>query len=264
MKNILITGTSSGFGQVIANHLSKVGFNVIGTSRKTSKIISEYEMIELDVTKDESVNEALKTFIEKMGTIDILINNAGYGIAGAIEDTSIMEAKEQFETNFFGVVRMTKAVLPLMRKQNSGLILNISSIGGLIGLPFQGFYSASKFALEGYVEALRMEIKQFNIQVVNINPGDYKTTFTANRNLIINQNNVYKASFDKTLKIYENDEQNGSNPIEIAFFVEKLIKKRKSYRVRYIIGKPLQVLGVYLKKYLNSRIFEKILILIYK
>lgn len=180
MKNVLITGTSSGFGKATANHLSNIGYNVVGTSRNPLKTENNYKIVMLDLRDDESVQTAISEATQIMGSIDILINNAGYGLSGPIEETSIDEAKEQLEVNFWGMFRMTKAVLPDMRKQQKGLIINISSLAGLIGLPFQGFYSASKFAMEGFTEALRVEVKQFGIHVVNINPGDYHTSASQN------------------------------------------------------------------------------------
>jgi short-subunit dehydrogenase len=259
MKNILITGTSSGLGQIMANYLHKAGYNVTGTSRNVQNSNSKFQIIQLDVRDDDSVEKCVNEFIAANKTIDILINNAGNGIAGPIEDTSIAEAKEQLETNFFGLVRMNKAVLPYMRMQKHGLIINISSMGGLTGLPFQGFYAASKFAIEGYTEALRMEVKAFNINVVNVNPGDFKTNFTANRKRTAQLSDAYNSIYEQTLSLYEKDELNGANPELLAKLVLKLIKKEKGYKVRYLVGCPIQILGMYLKRFLGSRIFEKIM-----
>lgn len=264
MKNVLITGTSSGFGKVMAEHLTKKGYNVIGTSRTPDKVKATYKLFQLDVRNDESVNAAIERFTKEVGNIDVLINNAGNGLAGAIEDTSIEEAKAQLETNFFGVVRVTKTVLPKMRAQKSGLIINISSIGGLIGLPFQGFYSASKFALEGYTEALRMEMKPFNIQIINVNPGDFKTDFTNNRVVVKAASDTYKNAFEKVLSIYKREEEEGSEPIDLAIKVERLINKEKGYRVRYLVGNPLQRLGACVKRLVGSKLFEKIMEINYK
>jgi len=259
MKNILITGTSSGFGKVMAEHLSAQGFQVVGTSRNPTKTNTAFPTIKLDVNDADSVKQAVAEFISLRGNIDVLVNNAGYGISGAIENTTIEEAKAQFDTNFFGVVRMTQAVLPLMRQQQNGMVLNIASMGGLIGLPFQGFYSASKFALEGFVEALRMEIHPYNIKVMNINPGDYKTSFTANRMVVQNVSETYRTQFEKTLKIYERDEENGANSKEVALLVEKLIRKKKGHKIRYLVGDFMQVFGAYVKRFVGSRVFEKIM-----
>jgi short-subunit dehydrogenase len=154
-KKILITGASSGIGKVVGEYLTKKGHSVIGTSRDPDRQQVEFEMIKLDVTDDASIDNAFQILFDRFDKIDVLINNAGFGICGPIESTSIKEAKDQFETNYFGVVRVTNKLLPHFRINKSGLIINISSLGGLIGMPFQGHYSASKFALEGYTEALR-------------------------------------------------------------------------------------------------------------
>ncbi len=264
MKNILITGTSSGFGKEIAELLSTKGYNVVGTSRNPSLIESKYPILRLDVNEDYAAENVLKQFIETHAKIDVLINNAGFGIAGPIEETSIDEAKAQFETNFFGIVRMIKATLPFMRSQKGGLIINMGSIGGQIGLPFQGYYSASKFALEGFTEALRIEVRPFNINILNVNPGDFSTKFTANRQITKFLTNEYQPRFEKALKIYEKDEKRGSNPLEVALLIEKLILKGESYKVRYFVGSAIQKLAVGIKKYIGSQTFENIMIKNYK
>jgi len=187
MKNVLITGTTSGFGKATANHLSNLGYNVAGTSRNPLNTDQNYKVFKLDVRDDQSVQIAVNDAIKTMGSIDILINNAGYGLSGPIEETSIEEAKEQLEVNFWGTFRMTKAVLPSMRKQQKGLIINISSLAGLIGLPFQGFYS------------VRVEVKPFGIHVVNINPGDYHTSATQNRKIVAHSTDIYKNKFNRVL-----------------------------------------------------------------
>lgn len=262
-KNILITGASSGIGKTIGEYLSKQGHLIIGTSRKKN-FNNYFDMIQLDVTNDESIKQAFILAQEKMKKVDVLINNAGFGICGPLENTSIEKAKMQFETNYFGVIRMTNQLLPHFKSNKNGLIINISSIGGLIGMPFQGHYAASKFALEGYTESLRMELIPFGIQVCNINPGDFKTSFVKNRKYPDIINKDYIVNYNKFMKIYEEEEINGENPILIAKLVDKLINKTKNVSVRYVIGKRLQILGVLLKRLLGANIFEKILIKIWK
>ncbi len=264
MKNILITGTSSGFGKATADYLTALGYNVVGTSRNPAAIQSNHKMIQLDVQDDQSVRMAVEKAIEIMGSIDVLVNNAGYAVSGPVEETTIEEAKDQIDTNFFGMVRMTQAVLPYMREQHKGLIINISSLGGLVGIPFQAFYCASKFAIEGFTEGLRIEVKPFGIHVANINPGDYKTEATANRKMISNLTEVYEERCNHILNQYIKDEMNGGDPIEIAKLVEKLIKKEGNYKVRYFIGKPIQKVAAHLKRFMSSRLFERLLISIYK
>lgn len=264
MKNILITGTSSGFGKEIAHRLISKGHNVVGTARNPEKLSdASYPILKLDVTKQAEVNSALDSFIQMNKKIDVLINNAGFGIAGAIEDTSMEEAKSQFDTNFFGVARMSKAALPYMRNEKGGLIINIGSIGGQIGLPFQGFYSASKHALEGFTEALRIEVRPFNINVVNLNPGDFKTNFTDNRQLSKIRSKEYEQKFTSALDRYIEDERNGSDPVILAALIERLINKENAYSVRYLVGDTMQKVGVKIKGILGSRAFEKLMISTY-
>ncbi len=178
----IITGVSSGIGLACASKLAQQGIRIYGLSRRAPEAtISNLTYIRTDVTDDASVASAVRTVLLHESRIDILINNAGFGIAGAIEDTSVEEAKRQLDVNLLGALRLTTAVLPTMRAQQSGYILNISSIGGLIAIPFQGLYSASKFALEGLTESLRLEVRSLGVRVVLIEPGDHRSAFTENR-----------------------------------------------------------------------------------
>lgn len=259
-KVVLITGASSGIGKAVASYLSSKDMIVYGTSRLKLEPISFNHVI-MDVSSSTSVETAIQMIIVKEGRIDILINNAGVGLAGAIEETSINEAKNQFETNFFGVVRVTQAVLRYMRNQNNGIIINVSSLAGIISLPFQGFYSSSKFALEGFTEALRIELKPFNIEVTNINPGDFQTDFTSNRIFIEqsqHKDSVYASKLIRTAECFEKDELNGANPILVAKLIYKIVNK-KSLKVRYSVGSISQRSSVILKKLLPSKWFEKLL-----
>lgn len=260
MKNILITGASSGFGKAIANHLTELGHNVIGTTRSFSPDDQGYIMHTLDVTSDDSVNQSVHQAMEAFGHIDVFINNAGNGIGGPIEETPIEKIKAQFDTNFFGVVRMNQAVLPIMKMQGRGLIINISSIGGVIGLPYQGFYAASKFALEDYTEALRMELDHSSISITNICPGDFKTGFTAARSNPQNVSADYLDHYNTIMAQYEENEKNGSSPKLIAELVERIINKKGKHPVRYIVGKPTERIAVKLKGLLGSKTFENILL----
>ena len=167
-QTVLVTGASSGIGQVIAQLLTERGFTVYGTSRKPTGTL-----IPLDVRSDESV----RACVDRVGTIDVLVNNAGYTLMGSAEETSVDEAKAQLETNFFGVVRMVKAVLPAMRQARAGKIITIGSLAGITAIPFGAFYTASKFALEGYTEALWHELRPFGIHVTLIEPGQVETPF---------------------------------------------------------------------------------------
>jgi NAD(P)-dependent dehydrogenase (short-subunit alcohol dehydrogenase family) len=263
---ILITGASSGFGYACALHLIQRGYRVYGTSRgakyeqRTGKHDVEglyHKMIPMDVRDQISVEKGINHILKHEGRIDIAVNNAGFGIAGSVEDTSIEEAKNQFDTNFFGVWRVCRAVLPHMRKQGFGYIINISSLAGLIGIPFQGAYSATKFALEGFTEVLRMEVKRFGIKVVLIEPGDFNTGFTQNRKKTVGaqKSKIYSDQFHPALSVMEKDEMNGLSPDKVALLLEKIINQPKP-KLRYTSGKLEQRIAPFVKKVLPASLFE--------
>jgi NAD(P)-dependent dehydrogenase (short-subunit alcohol dehydrogenase family) len=179
-KVVLVTGASSGIGEAIAARLAKDGHRVFGTSRKGGGTRDGVEMLTLDVRSDASVESCVEALLRKVGRVDALVNNAGYLLSGAIEEATLEEARAQLETNFFGVARMVKAVLPAMRQARSGHIVTVSSLAGLVPVPFWGFYNASKFAVEGYMETLRHELKPFGIKVAMVEPGAIRTPFYAN------------------------------------------------------------------------------------
>jgi NAD(P)-dependent dehydrogenase (short-subunit alcohol dehydrogenase family) len=265
---VLIAGASSGIGQACANHLHQKGYQMYGTTRRArpqATAISEaedvyltaFEMIQMDVDNDRSVARGVEFIWDREGRLDVVVNCAGFGVAGSVEDTTIAEAKSQFETNFFGAVRLCRAALPIMREQQSGYIVNISSIAGLIGIPFQGMYNASKFALEGMTEALRMEVQPFGIHVVLIEPGDFHTQFTANRRKTVasQQNAVYLEQFTTALGVMEADETQGPSPVKVAYLLERIIES-PSPRLRYPVGPVYEKVAITLKKVLPSRFFE--------
>lgn len=262
-KIILITGASSGIGKATAEFLTKQGHTVFGTSRYPGSYPkpNDYTILQMDVTEVDSVHNTVNQIIKNEGKIDVLINNAGFGIAGAIEHTSIDKAKEQFDTNFFGTVRLIKSVLPIMHKQDSGLIINISSIGGLMGLPYQGMYSASKFAIEGLTESLYKELRSSSINVVLVEPGDFKTSFTEKRE--ISKSAIKSDTFQNTLNIIENDENSGQDPIMIGELLNKIIDKSNP-RLRYTAGAFDQKLAAFLKRILPNRLFDWIIMKHYK
>ncbi len=261
---ILITGASSGIGKATAEYLAKNGYIVYGASRNISGT-QNYNTIKIDVTDDNSIKDGIKEIIKKEGKIDILINNAGIGIAGSIEDTTMDEVYKQFDTNLFGMIRMCQHVIPYMRDQGNGLIINVSSMAGQIGLPYQGIYSASKFAIEGFSESLMLELKQFGIDVVIVEPGDIATSFTKNRFFIERHKNskYYKDSFIKTLEIIENDETKGLPPEKVAKKILKIIKSSFK-RFRYTPGGLAQQIVFVLKKLLPYKLFALILTSHYK
>ena len=259
-KVILITGISSGFGKKTAEYLAQKGYKVYGTVRKDIDPIHGVRILKMDLTNKESIKEAVDTVLQEESKIDVLINNAGMHTGGSVETTPIEHAKLQMDTNFIGLVKILRAVLPSMRSNKSGTIINFSSIGGLMGLPFQSFYSASKFAIEGLSEALRMELREFNIKVVVINPGDFNTNNTANRKNYITsiEGDPYEKQFQKTLKIIEKDETGGWKPELMAIKLSQIIECRNP-RHYYIVGTFEQKLAVVLKKILPSKVFDSIL-----
>ncbi len=256
-KTILITGASSGNGQATALLLAQQGYRVFGTSRypvpddKTAQV----EMIELDVRSDKSVAACVRTVMKKAGRIDVLVNNAAYELGGALEETSLDEAERQFDTNFFGVMRMVKEVLPFMRQQNQGQIINISSLAGLVGIPFLGIYSAAKFALEGYSETLRHEIKPFNIHVSMVEPGFLKTPMMNTRQLAANPVREYDLWRKRALAAFHEFEEKAPGPELVADIVLKIIESRAP-RLRYILGQQAIVVSN-LRRFLPETILER-------
>lgn len=262
--NVVITGASSGIGKSVAEYLSSRGHVVIGSTRSLSgKSLSSVELLELDVNDDNSVATFYNSVCRRFDKVDVLINNAGFVLSGPAESTSMAECKAQFETNYFGVVRMTNAFLPLFRRQKHGLIINVSSLGGLISMPYQVHYSASKYALEGYTEAMRMELAPFHINMCNINPGDLRTSFTVNRRMTSRIETAYAKKFEQIMHIFEDEEKNGADPIVVAKCVEQIINK-KSVRMRYIVGKRSQTVAYTIKRLVGHALFEKVLMLMWK
>ncbi len=265
-KIILITGISSGFGKQTAQLLAKQGHIVYGTIRKECETGDKVHVLKMDLTDIESIKKAVEVVVKKEGKIDVLINNAGMHTGGPIETTPEENIRLQMDTSFLGMVFLTRQVLPIMRRQGGGTIINFSSIGGLMGLPFQAFYSASKFSIEGFCEALRMEVRKFNIKVVVINPGDFHTSNTANRRKFLaptGPGDTYQEQFEKTLSIIEHDESNGWDPLVLAGKIVKIVKCKNPCQ-RYVIASFDQKLAVFLKRILPGKLFMKILANHYK
>ena len=260
-KVVLITGISSGFGKAISELLSTKEYIVYGFNRKQREDLKGIiKVLQADVTDPGSVQDGITKLVNREGRIDILINNAGMGITGSIEDCSHEDIHLQMSTNFMGYVNMIQAVLPAMRKQGSATIVNISSIGGLMGLPYQGFYAASKFAVEGLSESLRMELIPFHIKVIVIQPGDFLTSFTANRKPVQTEgtDSVYEAQFQKTLSLIEKDEHGGLKPEYLARKLAKILEKKNPSH-NYIIATLEQKFAVVLKRILPGSLFSSIL-----
>jgi NAD(P)-dependent dehydrogenase (short-subunit alcohol dehydrogenase family) len=242
-KVVLVTGASSGIGKALAGYLAEKGARVYGTSRKASEAEAFGpadrgfpRMIRLDVCSGDSVAEAVRRVMGLEGRIDVLINNAGFGLAGAVEDVSIEEAYAQFDTNFFGVLRTCREVMPIMRAQGGGLIVNVSSVAGLVSLPYQSMYSASKYAVEAITEAIRMEARPFGIRAVLVEPGDTKTGCTANRRMAAaNAGSAYGKRCEKAVATMAKSEQGASEPRTILRVVDRLVRMRNP-PVRVAVG----------------------------
>jgi NAD(P)-dependent dehydrogenase (short-subunit alcohol dehydrogenase family) len=250
---VLVTGASSGIGKACADLLPLYGFKVYPASRS-------HPEFPLDVTNDQSVHNLIRTLLDKEGRIDAVVNNAGIVIGGAIEDATPAEALRQFDTNFLGTLRVTRAVLPQMRKQGSGKIINIGSIGGLLAIPYQGLYSASKFAVEGLTESLRLEVKQFGISATVIEPGDHRTALTRNRIMTAASasTSAYTASCTRAISKMAGDEQAGPDPMGVARVVLKVLETTRP-RLRYTTGPALQRAAVLLKRLAPYALLERIM-----
>jgi len=261
---ILITGITSGFGRAMAQQLTACGHKVYGTYRRDSEQIPGVTYLKADVRDCQAINEAVGKVLESEGRIDVFINNAGMGVSGPLETTPIEDAQMQMDVNFMGMVRFMNCVVPVMRKQRSGHIICISSIGGLMGLPYQGMYSASKFAIEGYCEALRLEVRQFGIHVTVINPGDFSTHFTEQRSKNLSQATLESyPGYAESLDSIENDERSGLKPDYLARRICRIAGK-KHPRNRYIIATFIQKTSVVLKAILPSKWYDRILASYYK
>jgi NAD(P)-dependent dehydrogenase (short-subunit alcohol dehydrogenase family) len=254
---VLITGTSSGIGQACAARLQQHGYRVFGTSRQPQPDNGSFTTMVMDVDDDASVQSGIDRIVQQTGRLDVVVNNAGITYAGAIEDTSIAEAQAQFETNFFGVLRVCRTALPVMRQQRSGTIVNISSLAGVIATPFHGVYSASKFALEGLTEALRIEVAPFNIHVVSIRPGDARTHSVANRRRTSasQTNPAYHARFNRAVSKMEHDETHGQSPEAIADTLERILDARAP-RAHYVVGPFVETLAARVKPFIPGGLFQ--------
>lgn len=264
-KVVLITGGSSGIGKSVGEFLSEKGFIVYGTSRSHEKYRqSKFPILALDVKDEATISETVNTIIDKEGQLDVVINNAGAGITGPIEETPNAEIKNNFDTNFFGPINVIKAVLPQMRKQHAGLIINITSIAGYMGLPYRGVYSASKGALELLTEAFRMEIKDFNIKMTNIAPGDFATNIAAGRyHAPLLDDSPYKKPYGDTLDLMNTHVDNGSDPDMMAKSVYRIINTPNP-KGHYKVGEFMQKFSIVLKRILPDKVYEKLLMKHYK
>jgi NAD(P)-dependent dehydrogenase (short-subunit alcohol dehydrogenase family) len=263
-KVVLITGATSGLGKACAEYLAEQGLTVYGTGRRAMPETGRVKHLQMDVTDPESVKQAVEKIVAEQGHLDVVVNNAGMGIGGAAELATEEEIRLQMRTNFMGTVHVCSAALPYLRANGSGTIVNISSIGGVMGLPFQAFYSASKFAIEGYSEALSLEVKPFNIKICLIEPGDFATGFTASRVVseLTKQNKEYGAQFERSLKSIEKEEINGLKPERLAKVLLRIVHSRHP-KFRYKVGNLLQVGFAKAKAWIPDRTYQFLLRIFY-
>ena len=269
-RRILITGASSGIGLATALYLAEKGYEVIGTSRSMARLAGLRDeaasrgvavaTVELDINTDEGVEGALPRIIDEHGAIDVLVNNAGYGLWGPVESLSMEELRSQFETNLFAAVRLIKAVLPEMAKRGRGTIINVSSVLGRMGTPFNGAYVSTKFALEGLSESLRAELWPLGIHVALVEPGVFRTNFQANQVIAARAHSsdlpyhpyvqMYRERSGRFSKFY-------ADPVKVAKVVHKIVRSRRP-RFRYPVG-PDARLGMLATRLMPEGIFQALL-----
>lgn len=265
-KTVLITGGSSGIGKSIGLYLVAKGYTVYGTTRSLTKHkeFHGFPLLEMDVRDIESVNKAIANLLLNEDRLDVLINNAGIGITGPIEETPHEEILSAFDTNFNGPIHVIKAVLPKMRAQKDGLIINITSLAGYMGLPYRGVYSATKSALEVITEALRMEVKDFGVHIANLAPGDFATNIAAGRyHAPVLEKSPYHQAYGSTLLEINEGVNSGEDPIIVAKAVLRIISSKRP-KVHYKVGTFTQRFSLILKAVLPDKVFEKMLLNHYK
>lgn len=255
-KVIVITGSSSGIGETLANHFVERGHIVYGLSRSRKDTI-QFKHIATDVTNKTNVFQSFQQIISEVGRIDVLINNAGIGMLGAVEDVSKEDFDKLLDVNVYGVIYTMQAVLPLMRKQKSGHILNVSSIASNHGLPFRGFYSASKSIIDRLTESIRLENQHTGIEIVTLNFGDIKTPIAESR-VQSTVSDFYKKKYEKLVPLIDEEVKKGMEAEKLIPIVEKFIHKT-NLKPHYNIGKPIQKFSITLKRIIGQRMFEKLL-----
>ena len=255
-KTALVTGVSSGIGREIAQLLAGRGARVFGSVRnpKSASPIRGVDLVGMDVTDDTSVNAAVQTIVQKAGPVQLLVNNAGYSLMGALEETSVDEARQQFETNLFGVLRVTNAILPAMRQQSFGRIVNISSVLGFLPAPYMGVYAASKHAVEGYTETLDHEIRRFGVRALLVEPAYTKTKIKGNSKFAKAALEVYADERKRLTDAVQQNIEHGDDPRIVAEAVYQALTA-KSPRLRYPVGKGVALSRM--RRFVPAAIFDK-------
>ncbi|MFO7558239.1 MAG: SDR family oxidoreductase [Desulfobacterales bacterium] len=267
-RKVLITGASSGIGKAVAVFLAQKGFYVVGTTRNLTTLPEDpgaskmFRFVIMDVTDKASVRSGVEEAAGLMGGIDVLVNNAGISNVGPFEDIPEEEGRSVIETNFFGLASVTREVLPIMRNSGGGLIVNISSLGGIMGIPFQSYYAASKFAVEGFSESIRMELLSQGIDVVLVEPGNIKTGIGKNRMVLSGVSPSYQKGYDAAKQVIEKGVDGAEPPEVVARLIYKIIRK-KSPKVRYPSGNGSGMI-CFLLKVLPQRVKEKLLLRYYR
>ncbi len=265
-KVVIVSGGTSGIGQKCAEELSRRGYQVYATGRRIGDLPDEevaYRLLRCDVTDQESVEKMISQVLDEQKRIDVLVNCAGFGLGGGVEDTTVEEAKEQFATNFFGTHRMIREVLPTMRQQRQGHIITISSMASEFAIPFQGFYSASKMALDGMMQALRMEVAPFGIEATCVNPGDVRSGFTGARHQAegCRPGSPYYDWAMRSIETMSKDEMEGPGPEQVTSLICNLVEKKK-LKPKYYVESQYKAVML-LKRFLPLSIVEKLLARLY-
>jgi len=252
-----VTGASSGIGRAAARALSDAGFRIVGTSRDARKVapLEGVTFLDLDVTQDESVSALVAQVIERFGRIDVLVNNAGVGMAGAAEESSISQTQAVFDSNLFGMIRMTNAVLPHMRAQRAGRVVNVSSVLGLIPAPYMAVYAATKHAVEGYSESVDHEVREHGIRVLLVEPGYTSTAFDANAVLADSPLPVYAGQRDIARDVLTSAMRDADDPTVVAKAILAAAVDTKP-RVRYPAGSTAARVST-LRRVVPWRAFDK-------
>jgi short-subunit dehydrogenase len=263
-KTVLITGASAGIGKATAIYLAQNGYNVYGAARRMENMLDlkayGIKPISMDVTKEESLVTGVDQILQEAGSIDVLVNNAGSGYYGSLEDMPIADAKYQLEVNIFSVARLIQLVLPHMRKNNFGKIVNISSVGGKVTLPMGGWYHASKFAIEGLSDALRKEVKAFGIDVIVIEPGGTKSEMTALGSkymMRVSGHTAYASLARGVDKMYATLGKDASEPLVIAKLIKEGIEA-KNPKTRYA-GAAGAKMMLFFRKILSDKQFDRLI-----
>jgi NAD(P)-dependent dehydrogenase (short-subunit alcohol dehydrogenase family) len=231
-KVAIVTGGTSGIGRATALALQEHGYTVYELSRRAEGM-PDIRHIVADITKEETLQAAVEQVLAVAGRLDLVVNNAGFGISGAIEFTDTQETQRLFDTLFFGMVRMNRCVIPLMRQQGRGRIVNISSVAAPVPIPFQAYYSAGKAAINAYTMALANELRPFGVTVCAVMPGDIKTGFTAARHKIIDGDDIYQGRIGRSVQRMEHDEQTGMDPAKVGRYIAAVASREGSHHPLY-------------------------------